>query len=200
MKKIFLAVCVLSLIACNNQQKQEEEVSTSIEEKAVDTVVEDNSELDLTFNWIAYKFDNKTAVKGSFTKVDVDYNEEGNTPEEKFSGLTFTIDKKSSSTDDAARDVTITNNFFAFLKGDIHGSLGELKDGEVEATITMNEKTVTKTLTYTIEDNVAYFKGEIDILKDFMAETAFSTLHDACSILHEGKTWTDVAVEVTVKF
>lgn len=199
MKKIFLAICMLSLVACNNQQKQTEETATAIEEKATETLIENNEESPITLNWIAYKFDNKTPVKGAFTKFDIKYNEAGQTPEEKFDGLTFTIDKTSSSTDDAARDVTIRNNFFAFLKGDIKGSLGELKDGKVEATITMNEQTSIKTLTYTLEEGEILFKGELDIIKDFMADTAFSTLHDACSILHEGKTWTDVALEVRVK-
>lgn len=197
MKKIFLAVCILSLVACNNQQK--EESSTSIEkvEEKVESK-EEKQDLKVTLEWTAYKFDDKTAVKGSFTDFDVAYNKEGETPEEKFSNLKFSINKESSSTDDAARDKTITENFFLNLKGDIHGSLGELKDGEVETTITLNGKTVTKTFAYEIKDNLLHFKGEIDIIKDFMADTAFGALHEACAVLHANKTWTDVAIDVSI--
>lgn len=200
MKKLFLAVCMLSLVACNNQQKENEIPATKIEtlEEAHSKADKNKSDLDVTLEWVAYKFDDKTGVKGAFTEFDIDYNKEGKTPEEKLSNLTFKIDKESASTDDAARDKTITDNFFLNLKGDIHGSLGELKDGKVATTISMNDKSVTKTFAYEIKDNKVHFKGEVDILEDFMADTAFKALHDACAVLHDGKTWTDVAVEVTV--
>lgn len=200
MKKLFLAVCMLSLVACNNQQKENEIPTTKIEtvEEAQSKEVRNKSELDVTLEWVAYKFDDKTGVKGAFTDFEVDYNKDGKTPEEKLSNLTFKINKESASTDDVARDKTITDNFFMNLKGGIHGSLGELKDGKVATTISMNDNSVTKTFAYEIKDNKVHFKGEVDILADFMADTAFKALHDACAILHDNKTWTDVAIEVTV--
>lgn len=198
MKKLFLAICILSLVACNNQQKQEKAVEEEI--IVVESSTEDSKiELDVTLDWIAYKFEEKEAVRGSFTDFDIDYNEDGQTPEEKLSNLRFKVDKESANTNDEDRDKTIIDNFFLNLKGDIHGSLGELKDGKVPVTISMNEKSVTKAFEYTIKDDTIYLKGEIDILKDFMAETAFNALHKACALLHLDKTWTDVAIEVSVK-
>lgn len=200
MKKLFLAVCMLSLVACNNQQKKEEIPATKIETVEEVQSKEDTNKngVDITLEWTAYKFDDKTGVKGAFTDFEVDYNKDGETPEEKLSNLTFKINKESASTDDAGRDKTITDNFFLNLKGDIHGSLGELKDGKVATTISMNDNSVTKTFAYEIKDNKIYFTGTIDILADFMADTAFKALHDACAVLHDNKTWTDVAIEVTV--
>jgi len=200
MKKLFLAICMLSLVACNNQQKQEKEVT--IEKEIInetDAKAESNKELAVTLDWIAYKFEEKEAVRGSFTDFDLEYNKDGQTPEEKLSNLTFKVDKESANTNDADRDKTIVDNFFLNLKGDIHGNLGELKDGKVPVTISMNERSVTKTFEYDIKDDTVYFKGEIDILEDFMAETAFNALHKACALLHLDKTWTDVAIEVSVK-
>jgi|SRR5699024_6553305 len=200
MKKLFLAICMLSLVACNNKQKQEEEVIIE-NEVTTETDAKANStkELDVTLDWIAYKFEEKEAVRGSFTEFDLEFNEEGQTPEEKLSHLTFVVDKESANTNDADRDKTIVENFFLNLKGDIHGNLGELKDGKVPVTISMNERSVTKTFEYKITDDVVHFNGKIDILEDFMAETAFNALHKACAVLHLDKTWTDVAIEVSVK-
>lgn len=200
MKKLFLAVCMLSLVACNNQQKQETETLTETESiTEIEVKEEPKKELDVTLNWVAYKFEEKEAVKGAFTKFDLTYNEEGETPEDKLSNLSFTVDKESANTNDADRDKTIVDNFFLNLKGDIHGSLGKMEDGKVPVTITLNEKSVTKDFTYNIQGNEVYFEGEIDILKDFMAETAFNALHKACAVLHLDKTWTDVAIKVSVK-
>jgi len=200
MKKILLAICMLSLVACNNKQKQEEEVTI---EKEVTTESDAKASrinvLDVTLDWVVYKYEEKEAVRGSFTDFDLDYNKDGQTPEEKLSNLTFKVNKESAKTGDADRDKTIVENFFLNLKGDIHGSLGELKDGKVPVTISMNDQSATKTFEYKITDNTVHFKGEIDVLKDFMAETAFNALHKACAVLHLDKTWTDVAIEVSVK-
>lgn len=194
MKKLFLAICMLSLVACNNQQKQETETITEIEAKE-----ESIKDLDVTLEWVAYKFEEKEAVKGIFTEFDLEYNEEGTTPEEKLSNLKFTVDKESANTNDSDRDKTIVDNFFLNLKGGIYGSLGKMEDGKVPVTITLNEKSVTKDFTYEIQGNEVYFKGEVDILEDFMADTAFKALHDVCALLHLDKTWTDVAINVSVK-
>ena len=200
MKKILLAICMLSLVACNNKQKQEEEVTIEKEVTTEsDAKASSINELDVTLDWVAYKFEEKEAVRGSFTDFDLDYNKDGQTPEEKLSNLTFKVNKESAKTGDADRDKTIVENFFLNLKGDIHGSLGELKDGKVPVTISMNDQSATKTFEYKITDNTVHFKGEIDVLKDFMAETAFNALHKACAVLHLDKTWTDVAIEVSVK-
>lgn len=200
MKKILLAICMLSLVACNNKQKQEEEVTIEKEVTTEsDAKASSINELDVTLDWVAYKFEEKEAVRGSFTDFDLDYNKDGQTPEEKLSNLTFKVNKESAKTGDADRDKTIVENFFLNLKGDIHGSFGELKDGKVPVTISMNDQSATKTFEYKITDNTVHFKGEIDVLKDFMAETAFNALHKACAVLHLDKTWTDVAIEVSVK-
>ncbi|HLW14017.1 MAG TPA: hypothetical protein VKX30_00800 [Flavobacteriaceae bacterium] len=198
MKKLFLAVCMLSLVACNNQQKQETETTTETITE-IEVKEENKKELDVTLEWVAYKFEEKEAVKGIFTEFDLEYNKEGVTPEEKLSNLKFTVDKESANTDDPERDKTIVDNFFLNLKGGIHGSLGKMEDGTVPVTITLNEKSVTKDFTYEVQNNEVHFKGEIDILEDFMADTAFKALHDACAVLHLDKTWTDVAINVSVK-
>src|SRR5690625_1436539 len=111
MKKLFLAICMLSLVACNNQQKQEKEVT--IEKEIInetDAKAESNKELAVTLDWIAYKFEEKEAVRGSFTDFDLEYNKDGQTPEEKLSNLTFKVDKESANTNDADRDKTIVRS------------------------------------------------------------------------------------------
>lgn len=199
MKKIFLAICMLSLVACNNQKKQDTDPITQIETNEVEVKEEIQKELEVTLEWVAYKFEEKEAVKGSFTEFDLEYNKEGEIPEEKLSNLKFTVDKESANTNDSDRDKTIVDNFFLNLKGGIHGSLGKMEAGVVPVTITLNEKSVTKDFTYEIQDNEVHFNGEIDILEDFMADTAFKALHDACAVLHLDKTWTDVAINVSIK-
>lgn len=201
MKKLLLAFSMLSLIACNNKQKEETTIETEVVPEVVGETIKEEETIaqsEVTVNWYAYKLEEKVPVKGTFTDIKVDYNKEGKNLEEKLSQSTFKINKESSNTDDPERDKTITDNFFNNLLGDIHGKVGELNDGTAEVAITMNDKTVNKTFTYIIEGDTIHFKGELDILKDFMADTAFNALHEACSLLHNGKTWTEVAVEVSV--
>lgn len=200
MKKLLVAFCIFSLISCNNNQKQNESTITDfVEEKKTKIIPEDSTnKLESKLEWIAYKFEDKTPVKGQLTEMQIDYNKKGNTIEEKLSKATFKVNKESVFTDDEARDYTLKEYFFKKLIGDIHGEVGEMKEGNVEIILNMNDKSTSKLFTYTLEGNQVNFKGEIDIIKDFVAQTAFDSLHEACSVHHEGKTWTDVAIEVSI--
>lgn len=195
MRKLLLAFCMISLIACNNKQKEND---NNLTKEVVSKEVIEKGESTITLEWTAFKLDDKTPVKGTFTDFEVDFNKNAKTKEERLSNSKFKIDKEGVNTEDPARDNTITEYFFKNLKGDIHGNIGELKNGQVDILISMNNKSVTKTFEYAVNEDMIELRGSIDILDDFMADTAFKALHDACSILHEGKTWTDVLIRVVV--
>src|SRR5699024_5874579 len=130
---------------------------------------------------------------------DLEYEENGQTTEEKLCNLTSLAHMERATTNGADRDPSIVVSIVLSLKAAMPGQSGELTEAAWPVTISMNARSVSITFEYDIKDDTVYFKGEIDILEDFMAETAFNALHKACAVLHLDKTWTDVAIEVSVK-
>lgn len=180
MKKVFfaagaLALCVSSLAAdCLQLTKDTPKVT-----------------------WTAFKTPAKAGVNGTFTDTRITTKTAKNI-QELMNNATFSINTKSSSTKDSARDANINKNFFSLFKapGQITGKVLKVTDKKVNVAITLNNKTIEVPLNYTFENSQLVAKGTIDVF-DFSLNDQLKKLNKACFALHEGKTWNDVNIEIS---
>lgn len=148
-----------------------------------------------TLQWTAYKMKEKVPVIGTFNSISLTNTQEEKPILESLQGAKFSCDGTTVSTGDTARDGTLTAFFFKRLQDTtIQGNFGKFENNKVPITFILDGKTVTKVFDYTLKGKELTIKGSIDILKDFGAEKAFTSLHRACYDLHEGKTWTEVDI------
>lgn len=205
MKKTVLALAMIGLFAVSCGQKDSKKVEEeTVVENTENTLTEEEAVSAETLKhkivWTAFKTPEKAGVNGSFDKVALSgLNEEAATLVESLEGAQFEVDVLTVNTDDPARDKTLTDFFFAKLNGNISGSFDAFEDGKVKVTLQMNGVTKQKEFTYEATDTSVRIKGEIDILEDFTAQEAFDSIHKMCKALHEGKTWTDVLLDVTIE-
>lgn len=213
MKRILLLFTVVALISCNKENKKakESQESSVIEKKDNGSVKVDNDDQNLMndkdyFNynhettilkWTAYKTPKKIAVTGTFNDISVQNVNKSEIAEDVLDGATFSINTKSLDTDDPSRDAKIVGLYFMNLaNSEIVGSFGDFNNGNVLVTLKMNGIEVQKEFSYTFENRKIIIVGKIDMISDFATNSAFNILHDACSQLHEDKTWTDVSIEI----
>lgn len=177
----------------------------SSEEEAAPAVASTDISAKVGLTFEAFKTPAKKGVKGQFENMTVTApNVSASTAQEKLTDASFSIATNSVKTGDDSRDNTLRNEFFAKLAGEtISGKVVEVSEGSAKIALTLNGKEVTKDFEYFGSDanpNSVLLKGKIDMLADFAAETAFNSIAKACEALHEGKTWTDVNLEVQIDF
>jgi len=199
MKKSILALALVSLVAISCGDKKSTDTQTTPENTVETTEAPKQQELTYAVEWTAFKTPAKVGVKGTFDEVKLSEVKDAATVEESLKGAQFVIVTSSVNTGDPARDETLKTNFFSKLVGNINGFFGEFKDGKVLVNLTLNGVTKEKELTYEVTDSGLKLNGSIDIIADFTANDAFTTLHEACKALHEGKTWTEVDFVVEIK-
>jgi hypothetical protein len=164
--------------------------------------------------WTAFKTTQKVAVKGTFTRVEV----QG--PRGHPSSLSGVLSKLkarieltgegSSQSGNPGRDATLYQHFFKHLteKGGLRGEVATVQGGpnagELKLRLLLNGKRRLVPMKYTRSaDGLFSAKGAIDLL-DFGAKAAFDDIHGACENLHKGadgisKTWSEVEIEITAK-
>lgn len=204
MKKNILgaALFLLTLFSCGDKSGGNKNVVAENDTPAQEdqSVAAKESSYQKNLQWTAYKTKEKVPVMGTFNTITLTNTQEGKPLEESLQGAKFSCDGTTVSTGDTARDGTLTAFFFKRLQGGtaIQGSFGKFENNKVSITFTVNGKTVTKVFDYTLAGKEITIKGSIDILKDFDADKAFTSLHRACYDLHEGKTWTEVDIVVKI--
>ncbi|MDR2221184.1 MAG: YceI family protein [Flavobacteriaceae bacterium] len=201
MKKSLLALALVGVFAvsCGEKKTENKEVQNTDAATEQTTEVAEQKELTHTLEWTAFKTPKKVGVKGSFTDIQlIDAKSDAATLAEGLKDAKFVVNTASVSTNDAGRDEKLKGEFFAKMVGNINGFFGEFKDGKVKVSLTMNGVTKEKEFTYTEEGTAIKINGSIDIVADFTAKEAFDSLHQACKDLHEGKTWSDVEIAVTI--
>lgn len=196
-------VLALALVftACKDQPKKDaaEPAQTEVQK----TLKVDPSSVKV--EWTAYKFTEKTPVKGEFTKVDIGKTNEGSTWKEVLKNAEFRISALDFTTGDDNRDETIADNFFKKMDetGRISGIfLEEGKDWIIN--LRMNGIGYSVPAKVNFADNLLTLETVVH-LPNFNALEALASLHEACGDLHTGadgisKTWDEVAVKAEVKF
>ncbi len=200
---------VLSFFACTKKENAKPAVEATRAAQAETQVDESAPETKkFTFHpdktklrWTAFKTPEKVGVNGSFDSIAVTDFKSSDVLSDVLEGAKFLIKTSSMKTGDDSRDAKIKALFFGNMSSpDITGSFGKFENEHVPVTIKMNGNEVTKDFLYTYENNKVVITGSIDIIKDFAAQQSFDLLHDACNQLHQGKTWTDVSIEITSEF
>ncbi len=156
-------------------------------------------------NWTAYKTPLKIGVGGSFKKIDyVPVAPVGKNFREILVGSKVTIDTGSVDSKHEARDKTLVASFFQKMAGSkIKAEIVDIKAhkregrgprlGVITIKMEMNGKVRHVPLRYHYEDGTMKAEGVID-LADFSGFGALLSINKACFDLHEGKTWSDVAI------
>lgn len=201
MKKTIWALALLGAFAVSCGQKETKNTETTTVENTAETTVADQKiALKHKIEWKAFKTAEKVGVKGSFDKVALtDVNADAPTLAEALEGANFEVETATVNTNDAGRDSKLKDYFFQKMNGNITGTFGAFKDGKVLVSLTMNGITKEKEFAFEADEDSIELKGSIDIIADFSANTAFQSLHEICKDLHEGKTWTDVEIEVEIE-
>lgn len=156
--------------------------------------------------WTAYKFYDKTPVRGTFSKISYQWGKDTKSIEGMLTGATAVIDGMSVDLGDE-RSATVAEGFFSQFKNKeirvrftgITPDSTDKNKGRIEGVIEMNgvAKPVPIWLPYTIEQKTFVANGVID-LNDFALGSALAKLHEICGELHGGKTWSEAGISLEI--
>lgn len=203
MKKIStLALALLTmtqLMSCGTDKKLDKEVKKSdasyVLNKAKNKIV-----------WTAYKFTEKTPVKGQFRRINITGGGEGNTIKEAINNAEFAIPISSIFTQNSERDYKIKKFFFGIMQDPelLSGKLMLENDSIGHAHLTMNGITNKLPFKYTVTDQSFTMNTKMDVL-NWNAQSSIDSLNTICKDLHKGldgisKLWSEVAISVNTTF
>jgi polyisoprenoid-binding protein YceI len=156
---------------------------------------------DVKVGWEAYKTPLKVGVKGTFKKYGIKKSFKGNSIKDLLEGISFKIDGASVYSKNEERDAKLAKNFFLLMSKDqfISGKVKSYAKKVLTLTITMNGVTRDVPLKVELKDDELEAQGHIDIL-DFSMSKSLNAINKACFALHEGKTWSDVEIELKAKY
>lgn len=156
----------------------------------------------LKVEWTAYKFTEKTGVKGTFKTITPKVKGAPQTVDEMVLQTSFEIDSLSVDTGNQARDTTLSEHFFKLMKNPkITGNITGIKDGKAMVSLTMNDVTRLVPFTYVNKNGTLTATGSIDVM-DFAMSTSMKKINESCRELHKGadgvsKTWSTVDLVIT---
>lgn len=193
---IYLFIIQLLVTGCGNGEPINNN-PTAAEKKA--------TELKYSVTWIAYKFSEKTPVKGTLDSVLLTVPEEG-TLIERMSKAQFAIFPLGVNSKDAGRDEKIRTKFFGNMLdgGHIKGVVNSLNMADSTGVLSLTMNGITHDLSGSLveEKGRLTFSSNIQIA-DWQAQNALDSLHKACELLHKGSDdksilWSEVSVVVAV--
>lgn len=194
-----IAVLLGIFTACKSDTTQSETNKTF--EKASYSYDKSNSVME----FVAYKFESKAPVKGTFGKINITSVSEAETPLALAESMGFTIPVSSIITQDVSRDAKIIEFFFGVMTTtELTGHFTELnEDGTAKLEITMHGITDVIEGTYKLKDTHFSFQATMDLAKWNAAE-AIKVLNENCNGNHTEngitKVWNDVDLSFTTDF
>lgn len=145
--------------------------------------------------WTAFKTAKKIGVEGVFNSISL-INFRANT---KFNFLlkdiSFEISTNSITTNNESRDNNLKSHFFDFEA--ITATITKVEKDYIILSVSINKKQRNIALKYRVEKSKIIATGFIDIL-DFNLSNQLANLNKQCFSLHEGKTWSDVELSLSV--
>lgn len=204
MKKLSTLILIFfvafQMTSCKSEKKE-----TKKEEKVSDAAFV-LSKARKSVNWTAYKFTEKTGVKGKFKKVNITSGGEGNTVKEAINNAEFSIPVSSIFSSDSGRDFKIKKYFFGIMENTelLSGKLVIETDSTGYANLTMNGRTEKLPFNYTIAGKEFSMSTKMDLL-NWNAKPSIDSLNVACKELHKGtdgvsKLWSEVDIDITTVF
>ncbi len=157
--------------------------------------------------WTAFKFNDKTPVKGTFTEIIIGGTTEGDDAMAILNSLTFDIPVASIESQNEDRNMKIIKHFFGTIGTEnMTGKVVKLADnGEAILEVTMNKISKEVKGKYTFVDNVFDFSATIDVA-NWNANSGIEALNKICKDLHTGpdgvsKLWStvDLTFNTTLK-
>ncbi len=153
---------------------------------------------DINVKWTAFKTKKKVGVGGSFTNLDLIARAAQKDLDATLLGQEISIETTSISTKNPARDKKIAKFFFSTMKSGttITGKVTKVTKDIISIELSFNEKSKVIDFKRSVNKGVLSAKATIDVL-DFGMNRELAALNKACFALHEGKTWSDVNIEIT---
>jgi len=152
---------------------------------------------DLKIQWTGYKTPDKVGVSGEFKMISGASTQGSNLVESlKKANISIVTTKDSVDSDKSSRDKRLANSFFE--NTNITGRISKVTGKKVTLEVTLFGKTAPIEMNYKINDHQVVAEGTLDILS-FSGSKQLAALNKACSSLHKGKTWSDVALKLTAK-
>lgn len=185
MKTLIPILSLIVFFSCKNNSANESAESANLSEDVQPTVVPVYDIDKTTLTWTAFKTEKKVGVKGTFNDITLTDN-------------TFSINTESVDTGEPnIRDPKLVKFFFQTLADSkITGSYGTPKGDKIPMTIKMNGVEKSFDFNYEVNDTATVVTGTIDIVSDFGGSKALESINEACFELHEGKTWSDVDIQI----
>ena len=187
-------IALLLLASCGPKKQDKKEKSTVSCTYSYD----DSSSV---LEWTAFKFTDKTPVKGGFNEITFKSGKAtSEKPEEIIKSLSVVIQTSSVETQNEERNGKIMRLFFGAMQNqEITGKFSKLsEDGKAVLVLTMNaiEKEVNGT--YQLIDGTFTFNGTMDVA-NWKGLDGINALNKACKDLHTGKDgksklWSEVAL------
>lgn len=165
---------------------------------------------EVALSWTAFKFTEKTAVKGKFAKTTATGTAKGATLPGLMKDWKMSVDGSTPDSADPVRNNNLKVSFFSKfnppseISAEVVKVDGDNEKGTLTIQIKMNGATKDVAFPYTVgADGAIEAKASIDIL-DFQLQAAFDSLHATCGGLHTGtdgvsKTWTQVDLTLNGK-
>jgi hypothetical protein len=160
-------------------------------------------------DWTAYKFTEKTGVKGNFSKFVVTGAKKSDSITKSISQIKFQISKNDLTSFLPDRDAKIQTYFFGSsnkandFTGRFENIIGDEK-GNADLILSFNGFTKKIPISFTLEENSILATGELDVL-DFGMGTGIQKLNEICYDLHKGtdgvsKLWSTVSFKISSNF
>ena len=190
----------IGISGCKGDSESKEETTT--QESAC--FYSYNSEMTV-LEWTAFKFTDKTPVKGTFNEIKIEGIERSDDPEKLIESLKFTIPTASVETQNEERNGKIAKLFFGTIGTEnITGKVKHLGDnGKATIEIEMNKMKEDVVGDYTLDGAKFTFSALIDVMK-WDGQPGINALNSACKDLHTGtdgksKLWSEIELSFTTE-
>lgn len=206
MKKIIqlvsIATLFLSLSSCKGNVDETKKDMQSEKEGACFYSYNSGSTV---LEWTAFKFTEKTPVKGTFNEIKIEGMEKSDNPKKLIESIKFTISTVSVETNNDERNGKIAKLFFGTINTEnITGEVKSLgSNGKASIMLQMNNHTHEIIGEYTLEGGKFSFHSVIDVMK-WNSGKGLKALNDACKDLHtstdgKSKLWSEVEIAFTTE-
>ncbi len=174
----FLTLGLIGLVftACNSEGSQNESQECVYSYSDSQTILE----------WTAFKFTDKTPVKGTFNDVTITTISNATSVDELIASIGFSIPVASVETQDETKNSNIFNGFFKFMGPDvIVGNVVSVKANELTFEVSLNGVKEKVTGNYEVSGTLFSFKGTMNLTL-FGANKAMASLNNQCGDNHKG--------------
>lgn len=204
MKRSIIAFAFLGLVTGITSCGGKEEPATEQVKEEQACFYTYNKEMSV-LEWTAFKFTEKTGVKGTFNEFNISGMERSDDPKKLIESMRFSIPTATVETQNEERNGKIAKLFFGTIGTDeIKGKVKGLSDnGKATIEIEMNNMKKDVVGDYTLEGGKFTFNATIDVMK-WNGGAGITALNTACKDLHTGtdgksKLWSEVELSFTTE-